>query len=80
MYYGGKRIFLPLRASQAGIFSNLSAGDTGALPTAASEKSSCPQLLLSYYERIESVVSKLLFLGLQPIDITPLFFKATNFG
>ena len=31
MYYGGKRIFLPLRASRAGLFSDLSAGDTGPL-------------------------------------------------
>ncbi len=31
MYYGGKRIFLPLRASRAGLFSDLSTGDTGPL-------------------------------------------------
>ena len=31
MYYGGKRIFLSLRASRAGLFSDLSAGDTDPL-------------------------------------------------
>ncbi len=31
MYYGGKRIFLLLRVSRAGLFSDLSAGDTGPL-------------------------------------------------
>ena len=31
MYDGGKRIFLPLRVSRAGLFSDLSAGDTGPL-------------------------------------------------
>ena len=32
MYDGGKRIFLPLRVSRAGFFSDLSAGDTVPLP------------------------------------------------
>ena len=31
MYYGGKRIFLSLRVSRAGLFSDLSAGETGPL-------------------------------------------------
>ena len=80
MYYGGKRIFLPLRASRTGIFSDLSAGDTGALPTVASEKPSCPQLLLSYYGRIKSVVSKLRSLAYNILISHLYFFKVTNFG
>ena len=58
MYYRGKRIFLPLRASRAGIFSDLSAGDTGPLRIPGT------QLLIRkwFAERLESPDEGLYFL------------------
>jgi len=72
MYYGGKRIFLPLLASRAGLFSDLSVGDTGPLCIPGTQlyiysilfvSRSAPPVFLSQFTTEAQRTQRLFFFG-----------------